>query len=224
MSAQSATAQSVDVSELERCSALETAVARLACFEALVAEDAEPVRVEPEPAVQAPIPDTEPPVLVETSEATSTTEPAAPPAAEVAAAPAPVPEPATPAAPAADPPLATAPAVETRTAAVPAQAPAAATAAVVESAQADSLANWGLDDDDDEPESAQATVVNVTKTRLGELVFHFDNGQIWRQQEKRYFSYPRDGEFDVIVSKGMLGSFRLQVVGAGRRVGIKRLR
>lgn len=68
-----------------------------------------------------------------------------------------------------------------------------------------------------------ATVVDVTKDGYGALIFHFDNGQVWGQQEKRYFSYPKNRQFDVTISEGIMGESRLQVEGAGRRLTIKRI-
>ena len=67
-----------------------------------------------------------------------------------------------------------------------------------------------------------ATVVDVTKTRLGELVFHLDNGQVWAQMEKRYYPYPRNHQFDVAISTGVLGEYKLQVEGTGRKVTVRR--
>lgn len=87
----------------------------------------------------------------------------------------------------------------------------------------DSLADLGLKDRR-EPEVVHATVVDVTKARYGELIFHLDNGQVWRQQEKRHFPYPRNEAFDVTISTGMMGEYRLQVEGAGRRATIRRVR
>ena len=68
-----------------------------------------------------------------------------------------------------------------------------------------------------------ATAVDVTKTRLGELVFHLDNGQVWAQIEKRFYPYPRNQKFDVVISTGMLGEYQLQVEGAGRKVTVRRV-
>ena len=69
-----------------------------------------------------------------------------------------------------------------------------------------------------------ATAVEVTKTRLGELVFHLDNGQVWAQMEKRYYPYPRNQQFDVMISTGILGEYSLQVEGAGRKVTVRRVK
>lgn len=89
-------------------------------------------------------------------------------------------------------------------------------------APVDAMENLGLRQNS-EPDVIHATVVQVEKARFGELIFHFDNGQVWRQQEKRYFPYPRDRAFDVTLSTGMMGEHRLQVEGAGRRATIKRI-
>ena len=84
------------------------------------------------------------------------------------------------------------------------------------------MQGWGTRENR-EADVVRASVVKVTRTRYGELVFHFDNGQVWRQQEKRYFPYPKNREFDVTISTGMMGEYRLQVEGAGRRATIRRL-
>jgi len=77
--------------------------------------------------------------------------------------------------------------------------------------------------DEGPPAVINATVVDVTKDGYGALIFHFDNGQVWGQQEKRYFSYPKNRQFDVTISEGIMGESRLQVEGAGRRLTIKRI-
>jgi hypothetical protein len=64
----------------------------------------------------------------------------------------------------------------------------------------------------------------VTKTYHGELVFHLDNGQVWAQMEKRYYPYPRNRQFDVVISTGMLNEYQLQVGGAGRKVTVRRVK
>lgn len=73
-------------------------------------------------------------------------------------------------------------------------------------------------------ETLTATVVEVTKTGYGELEFHLDNGQVWRQHEKRYYPYPRNQQFEVTLSRGMLGEYQLQVGGAGRKVNVRRVK
>ena len=78
-------------------------------------------------------------------------------------------------------------------------------------------------EDPETPEILEATVAEVTRDRYGALIFHLDNGQVWRQTEPRYFPYPKSGEFDVEISTGMMGEYRLQVGGAGRKVRIRRL-
>jgi len=69
-----------------------------------------------------------------------------------------------------------------------------------------------------------ATVVDVTKTYNGELVFHLDNGQVWTQIEKRYYPYPKNQQFDVVISTGVLNEYQLRVGGVGRKVTVKRVK
>jgi len=78
--------------------------------------------------------------------------------------------------------------------------------------------------DNSEPESVRVTVTGVTTTGYGILVFHLDNGQVWRQQEKRYYPYPKNRAFEVTISRGMLGEYQLQVEGAGRKLTVRRVK
>jgi hypothetical protein len=77
------------------------------------------------------------------------------------------------------------------------------------------------------PEVLAATVIEVTQGRNRALSFRLANGQVWRQIEPRYFPYPKKGEFDVTISTGMMGEYRLRVgkIGdSGRMVRIRRVR
>ena len=201
-------AQAVDQSALERCAGLATDQQKLACFESIVSEsraDAEPVP-EPEPAaVTAPAADASPEPVVAPAE-----EPAS--AAIVEAAPVAEPLPETPAA-------AAAPAAEARAAESP-----AATAAPA-AASADDFGREHIESvEKARSETLSATVVDVTETRYDELVFHLDNGQVWQQMEKRYYPYPRNQQFDITITQGILGEYQLRVGGKGRKVTVKRVR
>jgi len=68
-----------------------------------------------------------------------------------------------------------------------------------------------------------ATVTAITRGANRALIFHLSNGQIWRQIEPRHFPYPKQREFDVIISTGIMGEYRLQVGDAGRKVRIRRV-
>jgi len=77
------------------------------------------------------------------------------------------------------------------------------------------------------PDVLVATVTEVTQGRNRALKFSLANGQVWRQIEPRYFPYPKTGEFDVTISTGMMGEYRLRVgkIGdSGRMVRIRRVR
>ncbi len=76
---------------------------------------------------------------------------------------------------------------------------------------------------EEEIQAVRATVVEVSKGSLGHLYFHLDNGNVWQQQEARYFPYPRAGSFDVEIDRGMLGDYQLRVDGRGRMVRIRRV-
>lgn len=73
------------------------------------------------------------------------------------------------------------------------------------------------------PPAVTATVSDVTKSGSGRLYFHFANGQVWRQIEPRYFSYPRNRAFEVTISQGLMGEYRLRVDGKGQMVRVRRV-
>ncbi|RLA29446.1 MAG: hypothetical protein DRQ63_00815 [Gammaproteobacteria bacterium] len=70
----------------------------------------------------------------------------------------------------------------------------------------------------------RATVSEVVQGGYDVLYFHFANGQVWRQLESRRFSYPRDGEFDVVIDTGMMGEYRLRLDAGGPMTRIRRIR
>ena len=75
-----------------------------------------------------------------------------------------------------------------------------------------------------EPSAVRATVTDVSRDGYRRLRFQFANGQVWRQMERRNFPYPKNGEFDVDISRGMLGDYQLRVQGESRMTRIVRLK
>lgn len=73
------------------------------------------------------------------------------------------------------------------------------------------------------PEQLTATVVDVTRGRFDVLYFHLANGEVWRQTEARRFRYPKEGDFDVTITTGMMGDYRLRVEGSGPMTRIRRV-
>lgn len=69
-----------------------------------------------------------------------------------------------------------------------------------------------------------ATVLRVTEDSRKHLYFHLENDQLWRQTEADYLPYPKDRPFNIEISQGFLGDYRLRVEGSGRLVRIRRLR
>ncbi len=76
----------------------------------------------------------------------------------------------------------------------------------------------------DESATLGARVIEVSQHGRSHLYFHLENGQVWRQIEPRYVPYPRNGAFEVEISRGMLGEYRLRVAGKGRLVRIRRVK
>jgi len=68
-----------------------------------------------------------------------------------------------------------------------------------------------------------ATVTEVREGPRGNLLFHLENGQVWRQIEARHVPLPEDAPFPVSISRGFFGEYRLRVGGEGRLVRIRRM-
>lgn len=79
------------------------------------------------------------------------------------------------------------------------------------------------DADADDPLPVTAVVNEVTRSRSGRLYFHLSNGQVWRQNAPRRFHYPTDTEFEVIISRGMMGNYRLRIGETGPMTRIQRV-
>jgi len=203
-----AQAQSVELAELERCARIHSAEEKLACFEVIAAGSQVAVEVAPEPApalsreaVAAPVSEVpEAPARL----ANATQESAA--GQEVAS-----------------PSTAQSPAIQAA-AEEPEPPPSVAdTAPPVH--EDDSFGREYLESvSESRSKEMSATVVDVTKTYYGELVFHLDNDQVWAQIEKRYYPYPKNQQFDVVISIGVLNEYQLQVGGTGRKVAVKRVK
>lgn len=74
-------------------------------------------------------------------------------------------------------------------------------------------------------EGFKAVVVNVTSNRvLRRLTFEMENGEVWRQVESDRLYYPKDGPFEVVVRRGIMGDYQMRVGGEGRMTRIKRIR
>ena len=189
-----AASQTVDLSELEGCAGLATDESKLACFEAIIATRSRAAASTDEPDIDVA---TEPAVVATVP--------------ETAAAPAPATVAVT-----AEPDAMTGSGTEP----VVAAAESESAESVVDSFGSEHLQN----DDPGELQELSATVVEVTRSGRGALVFHLDNGQVWRQIEPRYFPYPKDRGFDVTISTGVLGAYQLRVEGTGRKVTIRRVK
>ncbi len=224
VSAKIATAQTVDLSTLELCAGLETQGLKLACFEAIIANSNTPDVPESE-AVDIPVSESPFAAIETVSEAE--------PRAEVMRQETPAVD--------ADP-GSTPGAVVTSTAAAAAKTePSAGALSVTSELSAatvattpEPVANGQLGEEyldrpetkekaNDEDEVIHATVIEVTKDRNRILYFHFGNGQIWRQNEARHLEYPRSGEFDINITRGMMGDYRMRIGDNSRMVRIRRV-
>lgn len=194
-----ASAQTVDMSALEACSGLETETARLECFEAIVSgKEAAPLQS----AVSEP----------------DSVPPAVDPQPGNSGAPVVV-------VPAAEPAALTVERQPASQSSAPAPSATSAGQAAASEMTADDFGREHLATRSAEaPEVLRARVMSVSKGNHDALVFHLDNGQVWRQIQPRYYPYPRNQEFDATITTGMLGEYQLQVEGEGRKVNVRRLK
>ena len=77
--------------------------------------------------------------------------------------------------------------------------------------------------DQEEKKIIEAMVVDVTQGSSKLLYFHLANGQVWRQIEPRRIQYPKSGDFEVGITHGMMGDYRLRIGDNGRMVRIRRV-
>jgi len=196
-----ATAQSVDLSSLEACTNLETSELKLACFEALTVSE----------GGQAPAAAAAPQEPLPESAATEDALVTAGAAADVAASDV-----------AENLSREDTGEEQAEVGDHPDREPPDEPQADV----ADNLGREDLDEDTDENENAdvRANVSEVVKGTYDVLYFHFANGQVWRQIEPRRFRYPRDREFEVIISRGMMGDYRLRLDENSPMTPIRRVR
>ena len=220
--AEVAATQSVDLSVLERCASLDTPEEKLACFEAIVASNG---------SSATDIPDAAPSIVVETASMDGS---------EVARTAAPEPN----AVSAPEPGPVSAEAIRTVAEATPivvesatrdfdpapqeAEKPdplvASTPAPTSSEPPATELGAEQLPEQNrDADQTVTATVVEVRQGYDRTLSFHMANGQVWRQIEARRLQYPRNEEFEVIISQGMLGEYRLRIGENGRLVKIRRI-
>jgi len=228
-------AQGVSQEDLQRCSRLDSADARLACFDALAEPVSAPIDQEPSGAVATaaePAEAAENPVAakVEPADMTESAEPDnsvdASTAAGVATAIAVADDWAE--APDASASSRDAPPELQPAEVVADESPQVAAAAATASAAADSMPDELGDRyiDGGAQEEDEAIVATVDNVRVGygrRLIFHFDNGQVWQQRNKDYIVYPKDEPFEVEISRGMMGDYRLRVGGEGRMTRIVRV-
>ncbi len=78
------------------------------------------------------------------------------------------------------------------------------------------------------PERKDEKIIRATVTKVRQgynktLYFHLANGHVWRQIEPRRLQYPKSGNFEVSISQGVMGAYRLRIGDNGRLVSIRRV-
>jgi hypothetical protein len=208
--------QSVDLSSLQECASLETPDLKLACFEAII---------EAHSSSNAQIPGAAPVTSGETA-------PTVDSEINRTAAQAPIAD----SAPESDPSAGTMAAAETVPIVKPKNASPAVEPSPEDTGTRDSVvkispepvAEFGAEQlperNRDSDQTIRATVVDVRQGYNRTLSFYMADGQVWRQIEPRRLQYPKNEEFEVIISQGMLGEYRLRIGENGRLVKIRRIK
>lgn len=93
----------------------------------------------------------------------------------------------------------------------------------LENVGAEQLRDNGREEQRRERDDIGAMVTEVSEGPRGNLLFHLENGQVWRQNEARYVPLPANAPFAVQISRGLFGEYRLRVEGEGRLVRIRRV-
>ncbi len=80
--------------------------------------------------------------------------------------------------------------------------------------------------DSEQPEKKiiRATVTEVSQGYNKILYFHLANGHVWRQIEARHLQYPKGRDFEINITQGMFGAYRLRIGDDGRMVAIRRVK
>lgn len=223
--------QSVDLVDLEACAALPADDQKIACINAIIAAERDE-STQAVPDAQTPANPSAPAAAeapVASSEAVAGAVPAAEPAraGPAIALPAPtatraavIPVAAVPA----DEPAPSPPAPVAAPRADIAQSAASSTPAPVDEASAAFGSEQLQQADDRRPEFVENTVVDVSRANNKALIFHMADGQVWRQIEPRRYPYPKNGEFAVTISQGMMGEYRMRIGNNGRMVRIRRIK
>ena len=228
LSTSDAAAQSVELSSLERCADLSTQSLKIQCFEAIIessktigteigpatTENSGPTQVSPPESAVPVLPATitkpssdddgdsvDAPVYVTRSSTAASTEPIAVEnsASDLAAA-------------ASDTEMPT-PGIKQESA-----------LSESETAISDFGAEQLPDPNRDANETVTATVTEVRQGYNRALTFYMSSGQVWRQIEPRRLQYPKNEDFEVVISQGLLGEYRLRVGGTGPLVKIRRIK
>ncbi len=75
-----------------------------------------------------------------------------------------------------------------------------------------------------EEKTIRATVTEVSRGYDRKLYFHLTNGHVWRQIEARHLQYPKGRDFEINITQGMMGEYRLRIGDNGPMVRIRRVK
>lgn len=217
LSSYSANSQTVNVSALEQCLALEAEALKLRCFEAIIASS------ETDTGEESPVVASSPEQVTQTTEDTAADMVKVEPVVSASAT----------------------PTAEVATANVPTATAKEAIAPVIEDAEIDEDSDLSaaaeatpasevligkeqlapqVPQNDADGSLVHANVLEVSKGRNDVLFFSLDNGQVWRQIEARHFNYPKNSEFDVSINRGMMGEYRMRIGEKSQMVRIRRVK
>ena len=79
----------------------------------------------------------------------------------------------------------------------------------------------------EEADSVTATATTISLTSTGRLVLVFDNGQVWQQIEgdsARFIAPGKADTMQVMISRGLFGSYNLQFAGHNALYKVRRVK
>lgn len=78
--------------------------------------------------------------------------------------------------------------------------------------------------DDQDDRTNTYLVIRTQENRNKLYFFYMENGQVWRQLERQRLFVPKDREFEVVITQGSFGDYKMRIEGKGRQTRVKRVK
>jgi hypothetical protein len=67
-------------------------------------------------------------------------------------------------------------------------------------------------------------VIKIEQNRNSLYYFYMENGQVWRQLERQGIFVPKGRLFDVVITQGSFGDYKMKIENKGRQTRVKRVK